>query len=258
MRCSRPICVVLMLLFTNLLCSAQQLNKKMSNQDVTEMVSLGLSDDVIIDKIHGADATDFDTSISALKTLKAAKVSDNVIRVMINPHASLATNTPAAVTANPTGVPEEIGIYVMKKGKLTEIEPEVVGWQSGGVMKSMATYGLTKGHVNGKIMKPNSPLQVPNPIEFLIKTPEGTSVTEYQLLRLDVKSDRREFRAMTGGIMHESGGAEKNAVGYESQKIATRTWRIQLSDLKKGEYGFLPPGCHRRASLALERFIPSV
>src|ERR1051325_5179461 len=149
MRCSRFICVVLTLLFNNLLCSAQQLNKKMSNQDVTEMVSLGLSDDVIIDKIHGADATDFDTSISALKTLKAAKVSDNVIRVMINPHAYLATNTPAAVTANPTGVPEEIGIYVMKKGKLTEIEPEVVGWQSGGVMKSMATYGLTKGHVNG-------------------------------------------------------------------------------------------------------------
>jgi len=35
------------------------------------MVGLGLSDDVIIDKIHTTQATEFDTSVAALRTLKA-------------------------------------------------------------------------------------------------------------------------------------------------------------------------------------------
>jgi len=47
---------------------------------------------------------------------------------------------------------------------------------------------------------------------------------------------------MTGGVIHASEGAEKNAVEFTSEKIASRTWRIKLADLKKGEYGFLPPG----------------
>ena len=36
------------------------------------MVSLGLNDDVIIEKIHTTSITSFDTSIDALKTLKEA------------------------------------------------------------------------------------------------------------------------------------------------------------------------------------------
>jgi hypothetical protein len=47
---------------------------------------------------------------------------------------------------------------------------------------------------------------------------------------------------MTGGVIHASGGAEKNAVAFEPQKIANRVWRVSLKDLPKGEYGFLPPG----------------
>jgi len=222
---------------------SQQLSKKMTNQDVIDLVGLGMSDGVVIDKIHSADATDFDTSVPALKKLKAAKVSDEVIRAMINPRPAPAENAAApAPAADPAGLPTEIGVYAMVKGKLTEVEPEVVGWQTGGMLKSIATGGLTKGHVNGKVMKPKSPLQMPNPLEFIVRTPEGTSVTEYQLLRLDEKSDRREFRAMTGGIVHASGGAERNAVEFNPEKLASRTWRIKFSDLKKGEYGLLPPG----------------
>jgi len=225
------------------LCMGQQLAKKMSNQDVVDMVTLGLSDDVVIDKIHGATETGFDTSIDALKTLKAAKVSDAIIRVMINPHPAPAASTaPGAAPAADPGMPQEIGVYIMSKGTLTEVEPEVVGWQSGGALKSFATQGLTKGHINGKVMKPKSALQVTNPVEFIIRTPEGTSATEYQLLKFDQKDNRREFRAMTGGIIHASGGAEKNAIAFNPEKIASRTWRIKLTDLKKGEYGFLPPG----------------
>jgi S1-C subfamily serine protease len=67
------------------LCQVQE--KPLSNGDVLGMVSAGLSDDVIIEKIHSAQATAFDTSLEALKSLKAAKVSDAIVRTMINPHA---------------------------------------------------------------------------------------------------------------------------------------------------------------------------
>ena len=244
MRQVRVICVALVCVIGAAFCMGQQLSKKMSNQDVIDMVSLGLSDDVVIDKIHSGGDTDFDTSVDGLKALKAAKVSDAVIRAMINPHPAPAVSTAPAVApaTSASGIPEDAGVYIVLKGVVKEMEPEVVGWQTGGVMKSFATQGLTKGHTNGKVMGPKSAIQAPNPFEFIIKAPEGTSVTEYQLLKLDEKGNRREFRAFTGGIIHASSGSEKNAVEFASEKIASRTWRVKLTDLKKGEYGFLPPG----------------
>jgi hypothetical protein len=206
------------------------------------MVSLGLGDDVILEKIKSAPETDFATDLDSLKTLKAAKVSDPVIRAMINPKAATAPAAAAPpVAANPD-VPDDIGVYILVRGKLSEVNPEVVGWKTGGVMKSVATYGISKGHVNGTIQGPKSALQVGNDAEFIIKCPEGTAITEYQLLRLDMKNDRREFRALTGGIIHQSGGAEKNAEKFDYEKIAARVFRIKLPPLQKGEFGILPPG----------------
>ena len=66
----------------------QEMAKRLTNQDIITMVSMGLSDDVIIAKIRsvsGADGLKFDTSVDGLKALKAAKVSDAVIKVRINP-----------------------------------------------------------------------------------------------------------------------------------------------------------------------------
>jgi hypothetical protein len=209
------------------------------------MVSLGLGDDVILEKIHTASETDFATDLESLKALKAAHVSDPVIRAMINPKAAAAPAAPVAAApaavANPD-VPEDIGVYIRVRGKLSEVNPEVVGWKTGGVLKSMATYGVSKGHVNGTIQGPKSALQVGSDAEFIIKCPEGTAITEYQLLRLDMKNDRREFRALTGGIIHQSGGAEKNAEKFDYEKVAPRVFRIKLPPLHKGEFGILPPG----------------
>jgi S1-C subfamily serine protease len=60
----------------------------LSNDDVMQMVAFGLSDDVIVEKIRSASATNFDTNLDALKALKAAKVSDTVLKVMINPRGT--------------------------------------------------------------------------------------------------------------------------------------------------------------------------
>jgi hypothetical protein len=80
----------------------------MTNADVIELAGMGLSDDVVMDKIYAAKATDFDTSIAGLRALKAAKISDIVIRAMINPQpvpqpqASPSESTGAEQRPSPT------------------------------------------------------------------------------------------------------------------------------------------------------------
>jgi hypothetical protein len=74
----------------------------MTNEDITTMVFLGLTDEVIIDKVHAAGATDFDTSIAGLTALKQAKVSDAAIRAMINPHLSAVNSTSSSGQNTPT------------------------------------------------------------------------------------------------------------------------------------------------------------
>jgi hypothetical protein len=79
----------------------QQDEAKLTNADVIELVGLGFSNDVIIDKIYASPATDFDTSIRGLKALKAAKVSDAVIRVMINPKPGPSSVDPSGAAQTP-------------------------------------------------------------------------------------------------------------------------------------------------------------
>ena len=73
---------------------------------------------MIITKIRamsatGSDSVSFDTGAEGLKALKAANVSDAVIRVMINPApppvAIVSTATP--VTLDPNLPPPEVGVY---------------------------------------------------------------------------------------------------------------------------------------------------
>jgi hypothetical protein len=234
------------LAFTSFLpADGQELNKrKLTNQDILAMASLGLGDEVILEKIRTTPETDFLTDLESLKALKAARISDPVIRAMINPQAAAApvpSGAAAPAPANPE-LPDDVGFYIRVRGKLNEVTPEIVGFKTGGVLKTLATQGLDKGHRNGTVQGPTSALQVGNDAEFIVRCPEGTAITEYQLLRLDMKGDRREFRAWTGGVFHSSEGAEKNAEKFDSEKIAPRVFRIKLPPLRKGEYGFLPPG----------------
>src|SRR5882724_158034 len=77
--------------------AGQELSKrKLSNQDILDMASMGLGDDVILEKIKSAPETDFVTDLNSLKALKAAHVSDPIIRAMINPKAVPAASAPSA------------------------------------------------------------------------------------------------------------------------------------------------------------------
>jgi hypothetical protein len=132
-------------------------------------------------------------------------------------------------------------VYVKKGGEWKDMEPEVVSFKSGGVLKSLATDGIVKGDMNGHIKGAHGKAEVSTPVELLIYAPEGVAATEYQLLHLREQSDSREFRTVTGGVFHKSGGASRDAIDFEAKKIAPRTYTLTLPDLKSGEYGLLPP-----------------
>jgi hypothetical protein len=120
--------------------------------------------------------------------------------------------------------------------------PEVVNWKTGGVLKSMATAGVVKGDINGHLEGAGSKNDTVTPVDVTIYAPEGVAITEYQLIHLHVEKDSREFRTVTGGIMHVKGGATRDLVPFDGKKVASRTYRISLPHLPAGEYGFLPPG----------------
>lgn len=153
-------------------CLGQQLSKRMTNQDVIDMVSLGLPDDVIIEKIRSVTATDFDPSVAGLRALKTGRVSDSVIRVMINPssgsHPILTPDKPEAAVSREVASPKEpeaksptteVGVYLIRNGRLTEVQPEIVNWQTGGVLKHTVSLGFVKGDKNGKVMRTRARLR---------------------------------------------------------------------------------------------------
>ena len=246
MRVNRSLLIAAVLLLAAGAAFSQS-GKPLSNDDVVQMVKGGFDESTTVAAIDAAQ-TNFDTSVQALMALKAAGVSEKVISAMLAAtKKKMETAKPAAPAAAPPAaanpdVPDDIGVYTKLKGSLAEVYAEVVSWKSGGVGKSMLSMGMTKGHVNATVSGPKSKLQLGTPIEFVIKCGEGITPSEYTLLKLDEKGDRREFRAVTGGVYHSSSGIEKDAIKFDFQKIAPRTYKIALAGLKKGEYGFLPPG----------------
>lgn len=229
--------------------SAQLLN---NNDSVIKMVKAGMSDGIIISTINSQPAH-FSLSVNDLIALKQAGVSDQVMAAMIakaNP-AATPSALAGAISVNSGNLPEDIGVYYQAKGGYTQIDPEIVNVKTGGFLKTLATDGIVKPDVNGHLDGAQSPTSVTTPVEFLIVVPDGDAVTEYQLLRLHAKSKYREFRSVTGGVIHASSGASRDDVRFKGVKVAPRTYSVSLPpDLAPGEYGFLPPGAFSSRNLA--------
>lgn len=240
---------VLFLVFSSLL-SAQQL---LNNEGVIKMVKAGLSEEVVAAAVSSSPGT-YDTSADALVALKSAGVSDKVVAAIVS-RASGATTAPAPAAGNGSGLPkgiDEVGVYYKdKSGEWIALMPEVVNFKTGGAMKKFMTNGIVKGDVNGHIEGKRAKVQMALPVVLAVYVPEGTAITEYQMLKLHENSDSREFRSVTGGVIHESGGAKRDLVQFEPQKIAPRLYQITVNQGSgKGEYGLLPPGSYGSHNMA--------
>jgi hypothetical protein len=219
-----------------------------NNESIIKLVKAGLSDDLIISAINSSPGS-YNTSADGLIALKGAGASDKVVAAILvknsggSVSAAPAPTAPApSAPALPPGIDSE-GVYYKESGDTWQDVPvEVVNFKTGGVVKHVASVGIVKGDLNGHIGGNKSKLALKAPVSFIIYLPEGRSAGEYQLLRLRVNENSREFRSVTGGVFHVSGGAIRDDVDFTSKKIAPRVYEITLgADIGKAEYGFLPP-----------------
>jgi hypothetical protein len=228
---------------------AQDLSTRLGNKEIIDMVGLGLPDDVIIEKIRTAPEVKFDTSIEGLKALKAAKVSDAVIKQMINPKAAPAGAPVAAAekeVADPNLPPKEVGVYWQDPNvttKFTALDGQNIAQaKMGGRWASMGTMGLKSKHWNAYVRGPQARVRITTrrPV-FYVYVLEGNNASDYVLVKLDKKDDRRQFEVGSiGGLVGgKSGLRDENMRAFDSERVALRTYKITVKeDLAPGEYGF--------------------
>lgn len=233
------------LLFTCLLafsvcfCIAQQ---ALTDDSIIKMTKAGLDENIIVQTINSEPAK-FSTSADDLIKLKQAGVSDRVLAAMLAKENPTAAPPASSTSALPPGV-DEVGVYYKEKdGTWKEMDPEIINFKSGGFLKSLATQGIVKEDMNGHLKGASAKLALTKPTEFLIYAPPGVVADEYQLLKLRVNSNNREFRSTTGGVFHSSTGAKRDDVPFVANKIAPHLYEFSFpADGTIGEYGILPPG----------------
>ena len=259
--------IVVAMVLTAPVCAAQQVPGTLTNHEIIQMVSLGLSNDLIVDKIHAADVTDFDTSVEGLKSLKAANVSDAVMRAMVNPHPVAAGNpgsapgqeNPENADPNDPNSPHDSGIYIYAKTKdgpkMTLLEPTVYSeGKTSGVAVAGLTFGIAKVKFLAVVQGRNAVITTGDPnlvFYFYFEEPgsaltyaswEGpTSPNEFALLKFDEKKDSRETVVMASNAFGTSSGTDQKAsIRFSFTKLRPGVYKVTPNaPLLPGEYCFL-------------------
>lgn len=231
--------IILCGLMTISTAASAQTRKPLTSADLTQMKTAGFDDQTIINAIN-ANGVSIDTSVQGLLALKQSGLSEKVI------DAALAAAAPKPVASSApsadSGIPEDIGAYAIVKGTLTPLPVEVVNFKTGGMLGAAFTYGIKKAKFQGTVPGIKSSAEFTNPVTVILRCADGTAPTEYQLIQLDTKSDRREFTESKVGLMGASGGVDKQAIAINFQRVGHDTYKGIISDLRSGQYGFLAPG----------------
>jgi hypothetical protein len=244
----RSLIALVFLAFCPLIIAQQALN----NDAIVKLVKAGLSDDLIVTTINASPGT-YDTSANGLIALKKGGATDKVIAAILMKSgggaapAAAPVPPPAAVPTAAPGLPpgiDDVGVYYKDPtGAWVPMLPEIVYFESSDKLKNIASAGIVKGDLNGRIEGSRSRLNATFPVTFAVYLPENIEITEYELLRLHPGIDAREFLSASGGVLHTTAGATRDAVEFQPQKMAPRLYQITLpASAGSGEYGLLAPG----------------
>lgn len=234
----------------------------LTNATIIELSQLGLSEVVITEKIRQSECQ-FDTSLTGLKQLKAAKVSDAVIAVMLNPHAK-PTASPAPLPPTPKPVPSPSGL-VDSEGRAVPLPPDKGAYLWDGksltllVQSQVPSMGVNVGRAIGSTLNPF----MKNKLELqLIGTNAKASfmysqpivivsglgdvipgVPSYRLLYVKQGGMRKDRRILgtydVGGF--GSVAMVDNEIPCEIKKVAEGIYAIKPTKLlADGEYGLVP------------------
>ncbi len=159
------------------------------------------------------------------------------------PPAAIVAAGPAPIALDPNLPPPEVGVYWRDQGKFILVQGQAIAnTKAGGKAGSMFTYGLRNehwdatinGHTSKNVVRDRQPI-------FYLYVPDGTDSSDFVLLKLNRKSDHREFQVGSfGGISGgKSGVKREKELGFQAEHVAIRTYKVTLEGaLKPGEYGF--------------------
>jgi hypothetical protein len=239
----------------------------LNNKSITDLHGLGLSDAVIIDKIKTSKCS-FDTSVDALKALKSAGISGDVMGAMIvasspAPAAAATAATPApapaAAAPAPLGDPNdpnamhEPGIWVLEDGKkMTKLEPSVITKleSGGGAIWGMAWGATAKSRADLNGAAATLQLGQRKPVFYFYFDPSGASATspaEFVLAQMEVRKKDDERRMVVGQMNAYSGSKtgpdQKDVRKVTFDRISPGIYKVTpAADLADGEYAFYYAG----------------
>jgi hypothetical protein len=245
--------------------------------DVISMSQAGLSDDIIIAKIHQSNAP-ANLSTDDLIKLKKANVSDAVIKALLNPQAAAAPSTTIVVQTpglarltndNPSGAAtiagqsaagdpndplavHDSGIYLYQTN--ADGSPHMIMLE-----RTAATFKMTTGFGTVK-----TKAEIPGKAASLRTTPKGvfyfyfedksaglsnapmlfgsvSNPSQFILVRLTVqKSSRESVVGSFSGWTGTGGSTDKGVVAFKSERIRSGLYKVELpADIAPGEYYFI-------------------
>ena len=235
----------------------------LTNDKVITMIKAGLPPSIIVNKIR-TSKTNFNTSTEELIRLQNARVPTEIMNAMVD--ASLAASSSNSRTGagdvskadpNDPASAHDAGIYLLLERdgqrKMIQLEPTVSKQnKTGGVFKSMMTYGIAKMKFKAALSGEKASLQIDQarPVFYFYFEVKGsglstsssyaTSPNEFALVQLDQKSNTREVIVMQANAFGaESGTMDKASRAFHYEKVAPGVYKVTpQTDLTDGEYGF--------------------
>jgi hypothetical protein len=234
----------------------------LTNDSVIQLHKLGLADSTITAKIK-ASTCNFDTSVDALKTLKEAGISDEVLQAMLLVSSSVKA-APAPIAATPAADPNDpkaphaSGIYryeeIDGKPKMTQMSPSRVDDVSTGSGFGMAFGGTAKTRAVLSGAHAQTQLKETEPVFYFYFAKSeaslgsmdvaATSPDDFELgaLEAHISHDqpvrRLEISKVNMGGYH-AGLNRKDVRPFTTEKISDGIFKVTPAALKAGEYAFV-------------------
>jgi hypothetical protein len=234
----------------------------LTNTSIIELTQFGLSDAVIIEKIRQSEY-DFDLSVTGLKQLKAARVSQAVMEAMLNPKASSTPKGPPSPVVSPTPqtsgftdgqgkpvpLPPDKGAYLWDGKKMTLLVQSPVPSQGQNFWRGgLATFvPFVKRKFELQLIGGHAKLSCDHNRPLILVSGLGEvipGVPSYRLLYVKtggMLKDRRIVGNYEVGGFFGSVNRVDNEIPCEIKKVAEGIYAITPQQvLADGEYGLVP------------------
>jgi hypothetical protein len=198
----------------------------LTNAHIVDMARARMPDAAVIAAIQSRTHV-FDLSVQGLVALKQAGISDAVLEAMLH-----AAESPRG-TGLAVPLPEDQGVYWLAPEGAVPLPLENINQRTvGGVRHTGAIDGA------------QSRVRLVPPLTIIIRAAENVGAEEHVLIQLYRKKKFRHFQMVSTAVLTRS--PNRMEVPFEAERIAPAVYRVRVTALPRGEYGFVRPGTPQR------------